>query len=130
MPLKLLVQLVKGMSTMIWIALIIWLNITILIILHKETCKISYLTYESYHMTRIILVCMNHFCIYIWTIYTSILHFTKVRTPGARKFFHLLKKEFGTLAFCRRWIDRLGETRYLGHLKVSFFSLFNCNWNF
>ena len=43
-----------------------------------------------------------------------------VRTPGARKFYHTLKKEFGTLAFCRRWIDRLGETRYLGHLKVSF----------
>jgi len=41
-----------------------------------------------------------------------------VRTQGARRFFHLLKREFGTLAFCRRWVDRLGETRYLGHLKV------------
>jgi len=40
-----------------------------------------------------------------------------VRTPGARKFFYTLKKNFGTLAFCRRWVDRLGETRYLGHLK-------------
>lgn len=40
-----------------------------------------------------------------------------VRTQGARRFFHLLKREFGTLAFCRRWVDRLGETRYLGHLK-------------
>ena len=51
------------------------------------------------------------------------MHPTKVRTPGARKFFHLLKKEFGTLAFCRRWIDRLGETRYLGHLKVKYHSI-------
>ena len=43
---------------------------------------------------------------------------------GTRQFYHLLKKEFGTLAFCRRWIDRLGETRYLGHLKVTFHFVF------
>jgi len=49
--------------------------------------------------------------------YNHFDHPPQVRTPGARKFYHLLKKEFGTLAFCRRWIDRLGETRYLGHLK-------------
>jgi len=49
--------------------------------------------------------------------YNHFDHPPQVRTPGARKFYHTLKKEFGTLAFCRRWIDRLGETRYLGHLK-------------
>merc|ERR1712131_506300 len=56
-------------------------------------------------------------CSHYMIEYNHIDHPPQVRTPGARKFFHLLKKEFGTLAFCRRWIDRLGETRYLGHLK-------------
>lgn len=29
----------------------------------------------------------------------------------------MINKNFGTLAFCRRWVDRLGETRYLMALK-------------
>jgi len=56
-------------------------------------------------------------CSHYMIEYNHFDHPPQVRTPGARKFFHLLKKQFGTLAFCRRWIDRLGETRYLGHLK-------------
>jgi len=40
-----------------------------------------------------------------------------VRTQKGRQLAGLLKKEFGTLAWCRRWLDRLGEQRYLGALK-------------
>lgn len=40
-----------------------------------------------------------------------------VRTQKARQLAGLLKKQFGTLAWCRRWLDRLGEQRYLGALK-------------
>lgn len=28
-----------------------------------------------------------------------------------------INKNFGTLAFCRRWLDRLGETKYIMALK-------------
>ena len=58
-------------------------------------------------------------CSHYMIEYNHINETPYVRTPGARKFFYTLKKNFGTLAFCRRWVDRLGETRYLGHLKVS-----------
>ena len=58
-------------------------------------------------------------CSHYMIEYNSINDTPQVRTGGARKLFHTLKKNFGTLAFCRRWIDRLGETRYLGNLKVS-----------
>merc|ERR1712176_1624582 len=56
-------------------------------------------------------------CSHYMIEYNHINETPYVRTPGARKFFYTLKKNFGTLAFCRRWVDRLGETRYLGHLK-------------
>jgi len=40
-----------------------------------------------------------------------------VRTQKARQLAGLLKRQFGTLAWCRRWLDRIGEQRYLGALK-------------
>lgn len=45
-------------------------------------------------------------------------------TQKARQLAGLLKRNFGTLAWCRRWVDRLGETRYLGALK----QLVDCGW--
>lgn len=41
----------------------------------------------------------------------------QVRTQKARQLAGLLKRNFNTLAWCRRWLDRIGETRYLGALK-------------
>lgn len=40
-----------------------------------------------------------------------------VRTQKARQLAGMLKRKFGTLAWCKRWLDRAGETRYLGALK-------------
>jgi len=48
----------------------------------------------------------------------------QVRTTKARQLASKLKKNFGTLAWCRRWVDRLPEDRYLGALK----QLVDCGW--
>jgi len=40
-----------------------------------------------------------------------------IRLPRAKRLLHIITENFGTLAFCRRWIDRLGETKYLMALK-------------
>ena len=44
----------------------------------------------------------------------SIFAFRLARSKGL---LSLIEKHFGTLAFCRRWVDRLGETKYLMSLK-------------
>eukprot|EP01156_Anaeramoeba_ignava_P017914 Anaeramoba_ignava/a90315_71.p1 GENE.a90315_71~~a90315_71.p1 ORF type:complete len:463 (+),score=147.51 a90315_71:22-1389(+) len=40
-----------------------------------------------------------------------------VTNPKARPLYHVIEKNFGTLAFCPRWLDRLDQTRYLFNLK-------------
>jgi len=40
-----------------------------------------------------------------------------LRMTKSKQLWSLINKNFGTLAFCRRWLDRLGETRYLLGLK-------------
>ena len=40
-----------------------------------------------------------------------------LRTRGAKHLLNVINKEFSTLAFCNRWLDRLGEDRYLFSLK-------------
>jgi len=40
-----------------------------------------------------------------------------LRLPRARSLLATIDREFGTLAFCRRFLDRLGETKYLMGLK-------------
>lgn len=40
-----------------------------------------------------------------------------LRLPRSKGLLNLIDKNFGTLAFCRRWIDRTGETKYLMALK-------------
>ncbi|KAJ2654388.1 Methionine aminopeptidase 2 [Coemansia sp. RSA 1200] len=39
------------------------------------------------------------------------------RTTVAKKLLSTINKNFGTLPFCRRYIDRLGETQYYLGLK-------------
>jgi len=36
-----------------------------------------------------------------------------IKHPGARKLLSVINKEFSTLAFCRRYLDRIGETKHM-----------------
>uniref|UniRef100_T1IT38 Methionine aminopeptidase 2 n=1 Tax=Strigamia maritima TaxID=126957 RepID=T1IT38_STRMM len=40
-----------------------------------------------------------------------------LRLPRSRQLLNTINQNFGTLAFCRRWLDRLGQTKYLAALK-------------
>jgi len=40
-----------------------------------------------------------------------------LRLQKSKQLLNTINKEFGTLAFCRRWLDRIGEQRYLMALK-------------
>uniref|UniRef100_A0A915DCF0 Methionine aminopeptidase 2 n=1 Tax=Ditylenchus dipsaci TaxID=166011 RepID=A0A915DCF0_9BILA len=40
-----------------------------------------------------------------------------LRLARSKQLLNTINKNFGTLAFCRRWLDRLGETKYLMALK-------------
>nr|WCZ58697.1 methionine aminopeptidase MAP-2 [Seculamonas ecuadoriensis] len=44
-------------------------------------------------------------------------HHQQPRLPRTRQLLSTIQKNFGTLAFCRRWLDRLGEEKYLMSLK-------------
>lgn len=43
--------------------------------------------------------------------------FVPLRVARSKQLLGVIDKNFGTLAFCRRWLDRLGQTRYLLALK-------------
>ena len=40
-----------------------------------------------------------------------------LRMARSKQLLHVINQNFGTLAFCRRWLDRLGQTKYLMALK-------------
>ena len=40
-----------------------------------------------------------------------------LRLPRAKQLLNFINKNFDTLAFCRRWIDRAGEEKYLLALR-------------
>ncbi|KAJ6219859.1 hypothetical protein RDWZM_005671 [Blomia tropicalis] len=40
-----------------------------------------------------------------------------LRLAGSKQLLNVINQNFGTLAFCRRWLDRLGQTRYLMSLN-------------
>ena len=40
-----------------------------------------------------------------------------LRLPKAKQLLATINKNFSTLAFCRRYLDRIGETKYLMALK-------------
>jgi methionyl aminopeptidase len=41
----------------------------------------------------------------------------QVRVPRSKQLLFTIHQNFGTLAFCRRYLDRIGETKYLMALK-------------
>lgn len=40
-----------------------------------------------------------------------------LRLARSKQLLNVINQNFGTLAFCRRWLDRLGQTKYLMALK-------------
>lgn len=40
-----------------------------------------------------------------------------LRLKSAKTLLHSIEQHFGTLAFCRRWLDDVGQTRHLMALK-------------
>ena len=40
-----------------------------------------------------------------------------LRLKSAKELLHCIDKNFSTLAFCRRWLEDLGQTRHLMALK-------------
>ena len=40
------------------------------------------------------------------------------RSASSKRLYSVIKENFGTLAFCRRYLDRLGESKYLISLKT------------
>jgi methionyl aminopeptidase len=42
---------------------------------------------------------------------------SSLRLPKAKQLLNTIQKNFGTLAFCRRYLDRIGEEKYLFALK-------------
>ena len=40
-----------------------------------------------------------------------------LRMASAKQLLNVINQNFSTLAFCRRWLDRLGQSRYLMALK-------------
>lgn len=45
------------------------------------------------------------------------VHYVPLRLPNSKKLLTLINSNFGTLAFCKRWLDRLGATKYQMALK-------------
>jgi methionyl aminopeptidase len=40
-----------------------------------------------------------------------------LRLPKAKQLLGVIDRNFGTLAFCRRYLDRIGESKYLMALR-------------
>lgn len=57
------------------------------------------------------LSCLSHFPLCVVTFSPC------CRLPRAKHLLNVINENFGTLAFCRRWLDRLGESKYLMALK-------------
>jgi methionyl aminopeptidase len=43
--------------------------------------------------------------------------YVPLRSSKAKQLLNTINKNFGTLAFCRRYLDRIGEENYLLALK-------------
>lgn len=54
-----------------------------------------------------------------WGVFTIQLFMQTLsyRLAKSKHLLNVINQNFGTLAFCRRWLDRLGETKYLMALK-------------
>lgn len=55
----------------------------------------------------------HNLCLDIWFF----IVFFFFRLARSKQLLNVINQNFGTLAFCRRWLDRLGQTKYLMALK-------------
>lgn len=61
--------------------------------------------------TIVVLICISlSFSFYLY-------FFLFFRLARSKQLLNVINQNFGTLAFCRRWLDRLGQTKYLMALK-------------
>jgi len=44
-------------------------------------------------------------------------HDRPIKNANAKKLYNVIKKNFGTLAFCRRWLEQVGEVKHRPALK-------------
>lgn len=51
-----------------------------------------------------------------------------LRVSSARTLLNVIIKNFGTLPFCRRYLDRLGQDKYLLGVRSSLINLPNANY--
>lgn len=76
--------------------------------------NVSYLCSSIRFCKAIVLIISSIFHVFLHYIYFYSLSF---RLPRAKHLLNVINENFGTLAFCRRWLDRLGESKYLMALK-------------
>jgi methionyl aminopeptidase len=55
---------------------------------------------------------------YMWNFEAPPSAAASLRHPGAKKLAAVIRDNFGTLAFCRRYLDRIGESKHLVALKA------------
>jgi len=79
----------------------------------QSLCKKA--RYSTYTTTVIIRVSPAH-SFACFTLICSYPHFD-LSVAKAKVLLGTINKNFGTLPFCRRYLDRLGETKYLFALK-------------
>lgn len=65
---------------------------------------------------------MNLDIVVVWHIldekkYDSFLPILCNRLAKSKQLLGIINQHFSTLAFCRRWLDRLGQSKYLMALK-------------
>lgn len=57
------------------------------------------------------------------------LQYVPIKLQSSKSLLNTINKNFGTLAFCKRWLDRVGAQRYQMGLKVSLNHCGVVNWN-
>ena len=119
---------VKVWSTTTWSALTIWktlMSATSPSGEHLTSCILH--TAWSHSQDNVVPFHINYFKCYgrlpdfglsdvrfvFWHFVPALLS----RLPRAKHLLNVINENFGTLAFCRRWLDRLGESKYLMALK-------------
>lgn len=57
------------------------------------------------------------------------LQYVPIKLQSSKSLLNTINKNFGTLAFCKRWLDRVGAQRYQMGLKVclNLFGIVNGN---
>ena len=82
--------------------------------------RVTFMMTWRHHITwRILKLVMYHWGNYNWVNHNllNVLIIIIIRLGKSKQLLNVINQHFGTLAFCRRWLDRLGQTRYLMALK-------------